>query len=207
MFIECLRKEFQVNEPIFTDEILEIFRDYTRAYVFRLIHKAKESGELVQFSKGIYYLPQKTVLGFSTITADDVVIKKYIRKNKSTIGVYSGLKLLNLFSITTQMPNMIEIVTNNETMRCRKIEIEGRKFILRKSRCRITSKNAAAYTVMQLFSDMKMNELLDENSKQKVIHFMEKNHVSLRQLVDLTNVFPAQTIKKMLINGMIYDIA
>ncbi len=207
MFINCLRKKYQVDEPIFTEEILKMFCEYTRAYVFRLIQKAKDAGELVQFSKGVYYLPQKTTFGFSTITVDDVVMKKYVRKNKKVIGIYSGLKLLNLFSITTQMPNIIEIVTNNETMRCRKIEIEGRKFILRKSRCQISSKNAAAYTIMQLFSDLKMQESLSEQSKQKVIHFIEKNRVSINQLINLTNVFPAQTIKKMLMNGVINEIA
>ena len=37
MFIERLIKEFQYNEPIFTYEILDLFKEYSRAYIFKLI--------------------------------------------------------------------------------------------------------------------------------------------------------------------------
>jgi hypothetical protein len=78
MFIERLQEQFNIDEPIFTNEIMNLFGEYTCAYVFRLINKAKKAGELMQFDSGVYYIPQMTVFGLSTITADDVINKKYM---------------------------------------------------------------------------------------------------------------------------------
>lgn len=207
MFIEKLKEKFNIDEPIFTNEILELFDEFTRAYVFRLINKAKEEGKLVQFDNGIYYLPKMTVLGLSTITADDVINKKYLQNEKDVYGVYSGLKLQNIFSVTTQMPNTVEIVTNNETMRCRQIEIDRRRFILRRSRCPISKTNVGAYTVLQLFSDMGTQIKLDSWAKERVINFIQKNNVSVQEIVDLASVFPAQTTKNLIMNGVLNEIA
>lgn len=149
MFIEKLSKNFDTNEPIFTEEILSLFNEYSRAQVFRYIDKAKNNMELIQFTKGVYYISTITFWGdLSMITTDSVVEKKYLRNSNQVYGVYSGIKLLNLFSVTTQMGATIEIVTNNETTCCRHIDINSRKFILRKSRCKIIKKNYAAYTIL-----------------------------------------------------------
>jgi len=48
MFIERLSEKFNINEPIFTEEILGLFPEYSRAQVFRYIGKAKENKEIVQ---------------------------------------------------------------------------------------------------------------------------------------------------------------
>lgn len=207
MFIEKLREKFNNNEPIFTNEILELFDEFTRAYVFRLINKAKDKGELVQFDNGVYYIPQMTIFGLSTITADDVINKKYVQNGKDVYGVYSGLKLQNIFSVTTQMPNTVEIVTNNETTRCRKIEMSGRRFILRKSRCPISKANADAYTVLQLFNDMGTQIKLDSWAKATIIKYIRNNNVSARELMNLATVFPAQTMKNLIVNGVLNEIA
>ena len=47
MFIERLIAKFNINEPIFTEEILDLFQEYSRAQVFRYINKAKENKEIV----------------------------------------------------------------------------------------------------------------------------------------------------------------
>lgn len=207
MFIERLKQKFNIDEPIFTNEILELFSEFTRAYVFRLINKEKEIGELVQFDNGVYYLPQMTFFGLSTITADDVIKKKYLQNGKEVYGVYSGLKLQNIFSVITQMPNTVEVVTNNETMRCRQIELDGRKFVLRRSRCPISKANANAYTILQLFTDLGTQIRLDRWAKERVVSYIRKNNISVQELVNLASVFPAQTTKNLIINGVLNEIA
>ena len=42
MLVEQLKTKFNTNEPIFTNEILAMFSEYSRAYVFRLINKAEK---------------------------------------------------------------------------------------------------------------------------------------------------------------------
>lgn len=208
MFIERLSEKFYINEPIFTEEILGLFPEYSRAQVFRYIDKAKENKDIVQFAKGVYYIPNITFWGdLSTITVDSVIEKKYLRNADQTYGIFGGIKLLNNFSVTTQMAAVIEVVTNNETTRCREIDINGRKFILRKSRCEINKNNYAAYTILQLFNDFTEQDQLDESSRRRLFEYIKNRKVTQKQLLDLSMQFPARTTKKLIGSGVINEIA
>ena len=163
--------------------------------------------ELIQFTKGVYYIPTITFWGdLSMITTDSVIEKKYLRNSNQVYGVYSGIKLFNLFSVTTQMGATIEIVTNNETTRCRHIDINGRKFILRKSRCKITKKNYAAYTILQLFNDFDDQDKLDDHSYKSIIEYINNYKVEKEKLLELSMQFPARAIKKLIGSGILNKI-
>ena len=203
MFIDRMKAFFPLNEPIFTEEILRLFSDYSRPQVFRLIDASKELGELVQYAKGIYYLPQKTRLGNSTITADDVIRKRYLKNGADVYGIYSGVKLLNAFSVTTQMAGVVEVVTNNESAKYREIQVNNRRYILRRSRCSINKNNAAAYTVMQLFSEMEKEDKLDDSSMQRLRGYIAKEGITQSQLFSMAQAFPARATKKMIGSGII----
>lgn len=205
MLVERLKEKFNTNEPIFTNEILEMFSEYSRAYIFRLIDRAEKKGEIISFDTGVYFIPTKSIIGTSTITAEDIVNKKYIGYKDNVYGVYSGLNLLNMFRVTTQMPNTIEIISNNESMRCRRIIIDGRTIILRKSRCKIDRSNAQAYTVLQLFSEIGRTTDMDDRVKESIKRYMRENQVSNADLLSLVGVFPAQTTKNLLCSGVLND--
>lgn len=203
MFSEALKREYDINTPIFAEEIIKQFSNLSRAYVFRLINKAVSEGTLNCFTRGVYYLPRKTFFGSSSICAEMVAEKKYIKSNDSVYGIYAGLNLLNQFGLTTQVPNTIEIVTNNEATRKRKITIEGRQFILRKARCEITVENYPVYTLLQLFTDMDNSDNLDDFSKRRISEFITENNIRTEQLSSMAMSFPAATIKKMVRSGII----
>lgn len=208
MFIERLSKKFNSDEPIFTEDIIKLFSDYSRAQVFRYIEKAKANKEIVQFDKGIYYIPRVTFWGgLSTIAADDIVAKRYLRNDKRIYGIYSGIKLLNNFSVTTQMPAVIEVVSNNETMRRREIELNGRKFVLRKSRCEINASNYAAYTILQLFNDFDNRDELNDSSRRRLLEYIKKQNVTQEQLFRMSANFPAKATKNLVRSGIINAIA
>ena len=65
--IERLKNKFGVNEPIFTSEILEEMKEYSRARVFQLLKKAEEEEKIIKFDNGIYYIPTQTRYGLSLI--------------------------------------------------------------------------------------------------------------------------------------------
>ena len=207
MLINKIKEKFNINQPIFTEEIMELFPQYSRPYIFRLINNLEKSGELIRYSKGVYFIPKKTFFGVSTITADSVIEKKYLKEFNSVFGIYSGLKLLNLFSITTQVPNVIEIVSNNETIRCREINLNGRTFVLRKSRFQITANNANTYMVLQLFSDLGTKTKLDDFSQRRLTEFIKEKNITQTQLLTLAMKFPAQTMKNLIGSGILNGIA
>ncbi len=205
MLVERLKTKFNNNEPIFTSEILEEMSEYSRAYVFRLIDRAEKNGEIINFDTGVYFIPTKSTIGVSTITAEDVVNKKYVAYKNDVYGIYSGLNLQNMFSVTTQMPNTIEVVSNNESMRCRKIMIDGRTVILRKSRCKIDRTNAHAYTVLQLLSETGKTADIGDRARKSIAKYMRENRVNNADLLSLSRVFPAQTTKNLIYSGVLND--
>ena len=55
MFIERLSEKFNINEPIFTEEILGLFPEYSRPQIFRFIKKAEEKKGVFKRLFGRYF--------------------------------------------------------------------------------------------------------------------------------------------------------
>ena len=123
MFIEKLKEKFGVDTPIFTKEIIDLFPNYTKAYVFRLIKNAINNNLLCYDSYGVYYIPNNSIFGLSSISVEDIIIKRYVQKDNDVFGIISGLQLLNSFGVTTQVAAVIEVVSNNESSKYREIII------------------------------------------------------------------------------------
>ena len=205
MFIQKIKDNYKIDEPIFIENILALFPEFTRAYVFRLIKQAETNGELIKFSRGVYYIPKKTFFGYSTLTSSMVANKKYITDGKSVYGIYSGLTLLNQFSVSTQIPNVIEIVTNNEATRKRIVNIDGMRFVIRKSRFEITKDNYNYYSLLQFFLELGINPILDEFAKQKIKEYIKDKGIKQEELIRLAMKFPAQTLKNLIGSGVLNE--
>ena len=203
MLVTRLRNIYSEGEPIFSKDILSLFKEFTRAYVFRLIKNAVLSNKLCLFDRGVYYLPKKTILGNSSITSSIVAKEKYISDSKDVYGIYSGLTLLNQFAITSQVPNVVEIVTNKETTRKRVVKIDGMKFILRKSRFDISKKNYQYYVLLQLFNDIGNNPSLSKTSLKLIKEYIKDNNINRKKLVRYVMAFPAQVLKNLIGSGVI----
>ncbi len=203
MLIKILKNNFECGTPIFTEEILQLFPQYTKAYVFRLIKAAEVGGTLAKLDTGVYYIPQLTPFGPAVITASAVARKKYITDEKRVYGIYSGLTLQNSLSLTTQIANTPEIVTNNETTRCRKITIDGMPFILRKSRLEITADNADAYRVLQLFTEDN-GITVGETGLQAISDFIKEKDIRREQLLSMAKNFPARTLQNLIYSEVLY---
>lgn len=208
MFVERLKNEYGVNEPIFTDEILKTFSDYSRPRVFQLIKKAEQANELVRFDKGVYYIPTQTRFGNSVISVEQVVEKKYIENNGKVFGIYGGLNLQVGFLLTYQMSNAIEIITNKETMWVREKKVDCRTVILRKSRCEITKDNATTYMIFELFNTMNMERYKKDSSvRREIIEFAKEEGITTSKIFALASAFPSQATKNIIESGFINEIA
>jgi predicted transcriptional regulator of viral defense system len=206
--IERLKKKFGENEPIFTSEILEEMCDYSRPRVFQLLKKAEQEETLIKFDKGVYYIPTSTRYGKSIISVEQVIKKKYISDNGGIFGIYGGLQIQQSFMLTYQVPNAIEVVTNNETMWIREIKLKNRNVILRKSRTTITNDNVDAYTILELFSNIDIKKYLTDTSVQReVINYIKNKNISSKDIYELVGVFPAKTTKNIIESGIINEFA
>lgn len=86
VLVERLKTHFAFNKPIFTNEILEIMQDYSHHRIYQWINEAKQNGELVQYDRGIYYLPFQTEFGLSILSINRIIEKKiYVIKGKHLV--------------------------------------------------------------------------------------------------------------------------
>lgn len=137
---------------------------------------------------------------------DNVISLRYLQWNGEVFGVYSGLKLQNIFSQTTQVPNIYEIVSNNESSKRREIKIDGRTFILRKSRFKINKDNANAYMIIEFFNNLK-EEKINEFGKKRIIKFIKEKNISEKQLINTALRFPSKALKNLIMSGILNEIA
>lgn len=208
MLIERLRESYGTNEPIFTGEILGKMSEYSRPRVYQMINDAEKSGEILRYDSGIYYMPRKTKFGLSVPTVNSVIYKKYISNNGNTFGIYGRYVIELDFLVSYQVPNVIEVITNNESRKIREIEIRGRKVILRRSRVPITGENKAAYTIMELFNNIDMRQYNEDlQIRERVSEYVRENRITRDEILSLADAFPARAMKNIAVSGVLYEIA
>ncbi len=204
--IERLKNKFGVNKPIFTSEILEEMSEFSRAYVFRLLKEAASKGELLKFEKGVYYVPTSTMYGKSNLTLEQVISKKYIKDKDDVFGIYSGLMLKYNFSMTNQVPMTIEIITNNESTPIRRMKKDERTIVLRKSRTPINKKNVYAYTILELFNNINLEQYKkDKLVKKEITQYISKNKIKAKDVLELAVKFPNKATKNIVESGIVNE--
>lgn len=205
MLIERLKTKYTQDDPILLAEIMEIMKDYSRQRIYQMISAAEHKKELMRYTRGIYYMPTQTIFGVSVPSLNAVVAKKYLQRGKEVFGIY-GKTVIDLnFALSTQVPNTLEIITNNEKSDIRCITVRGRKVVLRRSLVPITNDNADAYTLLELFRWMELKEYT-ETVREKVVQFIRAKNITREQVMGIADAFPSKTLSKMTICGVIYEI-
>lgn len=139
MLYEYLVKNYKVAEPIFFSDI-EI-EGISKSAINQQMKKLCCQKKLEKYDKGVCYLPKKSRLSNSVgINADMVARYKYIVRRGKVEGFYSGNSFANQLGISTQVPNKVEIVSNNIAAKVREISIGKRVFIIRKSSIPVNEK-------------------------------------------------------------------
>lgn len=207
VLMEKLNSAFKPNTPIFMEEIQTLLSEYSRPRIYQFIAEAVKSGTLIRYDNGVYYIPTKTLLGVSKLNPQKIIEKKYIGSGDSVCGIYGGTLLLNSMGVTTQVPNVIEIFTNNETMRRREVMIGYQKVVLRKSRMPITAKNVELFRLMEFFNSIDINKMDKDTSFAGVVSYIRENGLARDEIIEYAQNFPAKAVKNLLQSGVLYEIA
>ena len=105
----------------------------TKSAVNQQLKKLCDEGKLQKYENDIYYLPKKSRLKTNVgVNADTVARYKYVSRGGKVDGFYSGNTFANQLGISTQVPNKVEIVSNNMAAKVREVPIWGILHHLRK---------------------------------------------------------------------------
>lgn len=201
---EYLLQQYGTNEPIVSAQIT--FKEYSRPWIMKQLKSLCEDGKLIRFEKGIYYIPTDTVFGKSILNPRKVIEKKYINDGENTIGYYSGITFQNQLKLTTQMPNVIEIYTNNETTNVREIMVGKQKVILRKARTRINSTNVAVLSFLEMMNDI-LPRTLDGEKKNRITEYIYSNGITKQDIISYATVFPDKVMRNLIESEAIFSVA
>ena len=203
-FCEYLKEKYGCNEPIYVEEIQ--YEGYSRPWIFKELKKLVDSGELKRFSNGVYYFPTKMFFGDSLLNPRKVVQKRFLGNDGEVYGYIAGLSLLNQAGLSTQVPNMLELVTNNESTRVRDINVGPQRVRARRARTTITKQNANALQLLDLMSSITPGSM-DDLERSMLLKFIEDSGVTREDIVKYAGLFPARAMKNMMESGVAYDLA
>lgn len=207
MIKSYLIKNYGYNEPIFLNDlkIEGLSENAVRQSVKRLVAK----GFLERYDSGIYYIPkQSTLLGKSYLDPELVVMRKYVRSKFETFGYVTGMSFINQLGLTTQMPAVIEIVTNREATNGRTITIGTQQVRIKKATVTVSNNNAELLQLLDCIGQAeKYTELSMEETIDKMLLYVKQKRFTKEQLSEVSAAITGATAKKLIEWGVIYEFA
>ena len=201
---DVLLEKYGFNEPILTSQIQ--FNTYSKPWLYKELKRLCETEEIVRFEKGIYYIPKKGPLGMSLLNPSKVVEKKYIKENENVYGYYGGYYLLNLLGLSTQVPNVIEVYSNNESSKVRDVRVGSKNIRVRRPRVYITRENAPVLTFLELMNIIDACSL-DEEMKKLIEKYITDYNISRKDITKYSPSYPDRVIRNLIESEVIYSVA
>ena len=202
-----LMENYGYNEPIFlNDLVIEGLSDNAvRQSVKRLV----ASGFLERYDNGIYYIPKRDgLLGKSYLDPSMVIMRRYVQNKSEIYGYLTGISFANQLGLTTQVPAVIEIVTNHEASNGRMITVGSQRVRIKKPAITVSDSNAELLQLLDTIGQAeKYTELTKEETVETLISYMRKKRFTKEQLSEVAAVITGATAKKMIEWGMIYEFA
>ncbi|MBQ7906293.1 MAG: hypothetical protein IJ361_11145 [Spirochaetaceae bacterium] len=207
MFFEFLKLNYKENEPIFISEIQ--YKNLNMNAIRQQILNLTNKNLLIRYDTGIYFIPGNSIFKSSnTLNQNKIIEKKYISNNDEVIGYFSGLNFANRIGLTTQVPNLYEVVSNKATCDYREIKIGTTKVILRKPRTVITIENHLELQFLDMIKEIDNLSFLDKDENKKIVlNYMNKAKISFEKLQKLLEFYPDKIYKNLYQVGVLNGVS
>lgn len=207
MLYDYLMENYGENTPIFVSELdIEGLNESTLRVQ---IKKMTDAGMLKRFDTGIYFIPKKTIFkSGSTISVMQVIEKKYLKNKDKVCGYLSGYMLVNMVGLTTQVPVVYEVVSNNATTDYRKIMINKTRVIVRRPKVPVTNENVRILQFLDLIKDVDIYSEEEGNSlKKRMLEIMKKLDITFSALEPYLSFYPEKIYKNMYETGVLAGVS
>lgn len=207
MLDSYLLETFGYNEPIFINDLS--VPNMSDNAIRQAVKRLTATGYLKRYDTGIYYIPkQSKLLGVSYLDSYTVIIRKYIKDKSGTYGYITGASFANQLGLTTQMPAVLEIVTNKEATKGRLVTIGGQNIRVKRSVLPITEDNVKILQFLDTVSIAeKYSELDQRETIERLKEYLRQCNLTKKQLSDVSTTLTGNTAKKLIEWGMIYEFA
>lgn len=205
-------KNFKVDEPFFVSELN--MPGSTKNNIRQALKVLCDKGLAIRYDTGIYYIPHDSpqteglvknelksfIHRHAPFSDQDIAVKKYICSNGEHYGYYTGFVFANAMGLTTQVPFVREIASNNSGGTKRKVVIGSSKFILKKPRAQITTENYKILQVLDLLNDYEIyydDSAIEEDVDYRIKTFLRQNKISQESIEPFLNLYPDSIYKTL----------
>ena len=202
-----IREHYKEAELIFFSDLER--EDITRSALNQQLKKLCDKGLLEKYDVGVYFIPKKTLLN-STIgpNADMVARYRFISKGNNIDGFYGGNSFANQIGISTQVPQVVEIVSNNTNSSDREVRIGNRRFYVKKPIVQITKENVYVLQMLELLKNLDV--YLDysyEEAREKFAEYISFHGIKRSDVDMYIRKYPVATFKYYYELGLDYVLA
>jgi hypothetical protein len=177
MLYDYIIDTYKEGEPIFFADLM--IENVSKPAVSQQLKTLCNQGRLVKYENGIYYIPKKSRLKSSVGPSADMVAKyRFIQRGDKVEGFYAGNTFANQIGITTQVPRIVEIVSNNTNSAPREVSIGNRRFFVKKPVVVVTAENVYVLQMLELLKNLDV--YLDysyEVARQKFTQYIEMHGI------------------------------
>lgn len=206
MLYDFLIKTYGQGEPIFLADVS--YKDMTPTMLRQTMSKLVEQGQLRRFDKGIYYIPDTSILPTGALLSSDKVIeRRYLFDKGQRCGYISGQNFANQFGLTTQVPMSCTVVSNKATTKERRIRLGQQDIILRQPRCTITEQNFLVLQILDLLADVdKYSEIDQAGARQRFKDYLVRAAISFSSMEQYLGYYPLKIFKNMYEMGLLQGV-
>lgn len=195
MLYDYIKEYYKEAEPIFFSDLER--EDITKSALNQQLKKLCTEGLLQKYDTGVYFIPKKTLLK-STIgpNADMVARYRFISKGNNIDGFYGGNSFANQIGITSQVPNIVEIVSNNTNSSDREVRIGNRRFYVRKPIVKITRENVYVLQMLELLKNL--DAYMDDSyadAREKFAEYIAVHKITRKDIDLYIRKYPMSTFK------------
>lgn len=184
-------KNCEKNEPIFIEDIKEYIMQFydedekenVSNNIKVILNRMTKEKQIKTAYKGIYYKPKVNVFGEMSLAVRKIVQYKYlVDKFGNVKGYITGATLFNKIGLTTQVPNLTDIATN-ECKNYNKYTNEYLNTTIRKPKIDVTTEN---YKYLQLFDLIENKDNINievENADEVIYSFIQENGLDFEKII------------------------
>lgn len=194
-FLEYLNKTFGKSVAFDLKDIKYNSDSYDT--IKKRVYKLVQDGKLMKLYRGIYYLPEDDIEGFKVYPSFEKYLeKRYIKDGDKQIGYIYGANLENGMGLSTQVPNVYEIVSNKEKSASRIVFFGKHKVFLKRPYTKITTENHWYLQFLELLRGL--SEEGFQESKKGILKFYKKKKIDLKGALPYLSYYPSKVTKRYL---------
>lgn len=196
------------NEPIFIEDIkkyiMQFYKEEEKEKIFNnvkeILNRLSKDNIIKTAYKGIYYIPKTNIFGEVPLANSKIIRYKYLVDKFGNIkGYITGANLFNKVGLTTQVPNIIEIVTN-ECKNNNKYKNKYLNVVIRRSKIEINNENYKYLQLIDLIENRDNIYIEVDNINEIIYDFIQKNDLNFEKIIKYARETNSKTaIEKMII--------